>query len=75
MGADCVLSEVNGVVNKVGSKAVASVCKQAGVPIISSADRWKLWSDIHCPPLEDIFELIPSELFDHVLVPKDEEER
>eukprot|EP00984_Skeletonema_dohrnii_P009440 scaffold3619_cov124-Skeletonema_dohrnii-CCMP3373.AAC.4 len=75
VGADCVLSEGNGVVNKVGSKVLASVCKQAGVPIISSADRWKLWSDIYCPPLEDIFELIPSELFDHVLVPKDEEER
>mmetsp|Transcript_18646 Transcript_18646/g.28372 ORF Transcript_18646/g.28372 Transcript_18646/m.28372 type:complete len:433 (-) Transcript_18646:162-1460(-) len=74
VGADCVLSEGNGVVNKVGSKALASVCKQAGVHIISSADRWKLWSDIHCPPLEDIFELIPSELFDHVLVPKEDEE-
>lgn len=75
VGADCVLSEKNGVVNKIGTAKLASVCKHAGVPILSCADRWKLWSDIHCPPLEDIFELIPSELFDHVLVPKDAKEQ
>ncbi len=75
VGADCVLSEKNGVVNKIGTAELASVCKQAGVPILSSADRWKLWSDMYCPPLEVIFELIPSELFDHVLVPKDAEEQ
>ena len=57
-------------VNKIGTAQLAFICKQAGVPIISSADRWKLWSDVYCPPLEDIFEVIPSELFDHVLVPK-----
>ena len=70
VGADCVLSEGHGVVNKIGTAQLAFICKQAGVPIISSADRWKLWSDVYCPPLEDIFEVIPSELFDHVLVPK-----
>ena len=74
VGADCVLSEGKGVVNKVGTAELASVCKTAGVPILSAADQWKLWSDVYCPPLEDIFELIPSELFDHVLVPTDAEE-
>ncbi len=74
VGADCVLSEKNGVVNKIGTAELASICKQAGVPILSSADRWKLWADIYCPPLEDIFELLPSELFDHVLVPEDAKE-
>ena len=74
VGADCVLSEGNGVVNKVGTAELGSVCKTAGVPILSAADQWKLWSDVYCPPLEDIFELIPSELFDHVLVPKVAEE-
>jgi len=70
VGADCVLSEGRGVVNKIGTAALASICKQASVPIISCADRWKLWTDVYCPPLEVIFELIPSELFDQVLVPK-----
>lgn len=70
VGADCVLSEGHGVVNKIVTAELASVCKQADVPIISSADRWKLWADVYCPPLEAIFELIPSELFDQVLVPK-----
>lgn len=75
VGADCVLSKQNGVVNKIGTAELASVCKHAGVPILSCADRWKLWCDVYCPPLEDIFELIPSELFDHVLVPKDAKEQ
>lgn len=75
VGADCVLLEGHGVVNKIGTAELASVCKQAKVPIISCADRWKLWDDVYCPPLEDIFELIPTELFDHVLVPREDEGR
>ncbi|KAL7500927.1 hypothetical protein ACHAWT_009685 [Skeletonema menzelii] len=74
VGADCVLSE-GSVVNKIGTAELASVCNNAAVPILSSADRWKLWPDAYCPPLEVIFELIPSDFFDHVLVPKDAEER
>jgi len=69
VGADCILLEGNGVVNKVGTAELAAVCKQANVPIVSFADRWKVWEDCYCPPLEDIFELIPSESFSHVVVP------
>ena len=71
VGADCVLLEGNGVVNKVGTAELATVCKQANVPIVSFADRWKIWEDCYCPPLEDIFELIPSDLFSNVMVPVD----
>lgn len=71
VGADCVLLEGNGVVNKVGTSELAAVCKQANVPIVSFADRWKMWEDCYCPPLEDIFELIPSDSFSHVVVPAD----
>jgi translation initiation factor 2B subunit (eIF-2B alpha/beta/delta family)/8-oxo-dGTP pyrophosphatase MutT (NUDIX family) len=69
VGADCILLEGNGVVNKVGTAELAAVCKRANVPIVSFADRWKIWEDCYCPPLEDIFELIPSDSFDHVVVP------
>lgn len=71
VGADCILLEGNGVVNKVGTAELATVCKQANVPIVSFADRWKIWEDCYCPPLEDIFELIPSDLFSNVVVPID----
>ena len=71
VGADCILLEGNGVVNKVGTAELAAVCKQANVPIVSFADRWKIWEDCFCPPLEDIFELIPSDLFSDVVVPVD----
>eukprot|EP00569_Conticribra_weissflogii_P014378 CAMPEP_0171416862 /NCGR_PEP_ID=MMETSP0880-20121228/40312_1 /TAXON_ID=67004 /ORGANISM="Thalassiosira weissflogii, Strain CCMP1336" /LENGTH=474 /DNA_ID=CAMNT_0011935117 /DNA_START=160 /DNA_END=1584 /DNA_ORIENTATION=+ len=71
VGADCILHEGRGVVNKVGTAGLASMCKKSDVPIICCADMWKLWDDIHPPPLEDIFELIPMDLFDRVLVPTD----
>lgn len=71
VGADCILHEGRGVVNKVGTAGLASMCKKSDVPIICCADKWKLWDDIHPPPLEDIFELIPADLFDRVLLPTD----
>ena len=37
--------------------------------LVCIADRWKLWDDIFAPPLEDIFECVPRDLFDSVLVP------
>lgn len=69
VGADCILQDGNGAVNKVGTAALASCCKQSHVPIICCADRWKLWHDEFPPGLEDIFEFVPSELLDCVLVP------
>ncbi|KAL7538249.1 hypothetical protein ACHAXR_008421 [Thalassiosira sp. AJA248-18] len=71
VGADCVLPEGKGVVNKVGTASLANCCKQSNVPIICCTDRWKLWDDEYPPGLEDIFELVSSNLFDHVLVPSD----
>ena len=69
VGADCILQNGSGVVNKVGTAALATCCKQASVSILSVADKWKLWEDEYPPGLEDIFELVPSDLLDQVLVP------
>lgn len=71
VGADCILQEGRGVVNKVGTAALAAVCKKSNVPIICCADKWKRWDDVYPPPLENIFELIPGDLLDRVLVPSD----
>eukprot|EP00581_Thalassiosira_minuscula_P011196 CAMPEP_0183720454 /NCGR_PEP_ID=MMETSP0737-20130205/13065_1 /TAXON_ID=385413 /ORGANISM="Thalassiosira miniscula, Strain CCMP1093" /LENGTH=437 /DNA_ID=CAMNT_0025950319 /DNA_START=82 /DNA_END=1395 /DNA_ORIENTATION=+ len=68
VGADCILPGGNGVVNKVGTASLARVCKQFNVPIVCCADKWKLWEDIYPPGLEDIFELVPSELLNRVIV-------
>ena len=70
VGADCILQDGKGVVNKIGTAALGACCKRCNVPIICCADRWKLWEDDYPPPLEDIFELVPSEQLDHVLVPE-----
>lgn len=69
VGADCILSDQLGIVNKIGTKEVALVCKASNVPIKCFADRFKLWDDSYPPPLEDIFEVIPQELIDEVIVP------
>lgn len=71
VGADCILQDGNGIVNKVGTAELADCCKQSNVPIICCADKWKLWEDIYPPAIEDIFEVVPSETIDHVLVPVD----
>ena len=71
VGADCILQDGNGVVNKVGTAELAACCKQSNVPIICCADKWNLWEDIYPPALEDIFEVVPSETIDHVLVSVD----
>ncbi|KAL7544680.1 LOW QUALITY PROTEIN: hypothetical protein ACHAWF_008047 [Thalassiosira exigua] len=69
VGADCILPEGKGVVNKVGTATLARACKQSKVPIICCADRSKLWDDDYPPGLEEIFELVDSNLLDQVLVP------
>ena len=69
IGADCILSNQMGIVNKIGTAALAQVCKLSHVPIKCFSDRWKVWDDIYAPPLEDIFEVVPQELLDSVVVP------
>lgn len=69
VGADCIQSDGTGVVNKLGTAALARVCKQSDVPILCCADRWKLWDDHYPPGLEEIFEVIPRDLLHEVLVP------
>jgi translation initiation factor 2B subunit (eIF-2B alpha/beta/delta family)/8-oxo-dGTP pyrophosphatase MutT (NUDIX family) len=73
VGADCILPG-NAVINKVGTRALASASNAGNVPIFSFSDRWKIWKDIFPPPLEDdIFELIPYDSFTQVVVPEEEE--
>lgn len=57
-----------GIVNKIGTKQLAQVCNLSHVKIKCFADRWKYWDDIYPPPLEEIFEVIPRELLDDVVV-------
>ena len=74
VGADCVLSDGVGVVNKIGTRALAKVCQSSNVPVKCFADRSKLWDDVYPPPLEEIFEFIPLELFECVVVPPSSEQ-
>ena len=71
IGADCILSNDLGIVNKIGTKQLARVCNASDVKIKCFADRWKCWDDIYPPPLEEIFEVVPRELLDDVIVPSD----
>lgn len=69
VGADVVLKDC--IVNKIGTYRLA----QAAVAskrcrVVCSSDRFKIWSDIFPPPMESIFECIPCNLFDEILVPK-----
>ncbi|KAL7520802.1 hypothetical protein ACHAWX_005505 [Stephanocyclus meneghinianus] len=71
IGADCILSNQTGIVNKIGTAALAQVCKLSHVPIKCFSDRWKVWDDIYAPPLEEVFEVVPQDLLDSVVVPLD----
>jgi translation initiation factor 2B subunit (eIF-2B alpha/beta/delta family)/8-oxo-dGTP pyrophosphatase MutT (NUDIX family) len=74
VGADCILPD-NVVINKIGTKALSDAATLGNVPIFCFSDRWKIWSDIFPPPLEqEIFELVPYDSFTRVLVPEEEEE-
>jgi translation initiation factor 2B subunit (eIF-2B alpha/beta/delta family)/8-oxo-dGTP pyrophosphatase MutT (NUDIX family) len=67
-GCDCLTA--TDVVNKVGTGDMARAAAQKGnTKVFCCADRWKRWSDIFPPPLEDIFECVPIELFDEILIP------
>ncbi|KAL3794899.1 hypothetical protein HJC23_004276 [Cyclotella cryptica] len=71
IGADCILSNQMGIVNKIGTAALAHSCKSSIVPIKCFSDRWKVWDDIYAPPLEEIFEVVTQALLDSVVVPSD----
>jgi translation initiation factor 2B subunit (eIF-2B alpha/beta/delta family)/8-oxo-dGTP pyrophosphatase MutT (NUDIX family) len=68
VGSDCVTEE--SVVNKVGTKRLAEAAKTSSrAKVFCCTDRFKQWNDIFPPPLEDIFEEIPIDLFDKMLLP------
>jgi translation initiation factor 2B subunit (eIF-2B alpha/beta/delta family) len=56
------------VYNKVGTRALAEAAAGAcRVPVICCGDAFKAWDDDFPPPLEDIFEAVPRELFVEVI--------
>ncbi|KAL3782681.1 hypothetical protein ACHAW5_001362 [Stephanodiscus triporus] len=69
VGADCILQEGKGIVNKIGTASLSTYCKQKNIPLICCADRWKVWEDVYPPGLEDIFELFIPDKSEHVLIP------
>jgi len=73
-GCDC-LTEKD-VINKVGTLDLATIAHDAATTtnekptkVVCCVDRWKMFDDIFPPPLEDIFECVPRELFDSILLP------
>jgi translation initiation factor 2B subunit (eIF-2B alpha/beta/delta family) len=72
IGSDCVMSDngmATAIVNKIGTAALAHAAKNR-CQVLCCADRLKLWDDIFPPPLEkDLFELIPIDHIDKLLMP------
>lgn len=68
IGADCVLPE--SIVNKVGTRRLAEAAVDAPCRVVAAADRFKVWDDVFAPPLEAIFEEIPRDLLDDLVVPE-----
>mmetsp|Transcript_10213 Transcript_10213/g.25659 ORF Transcript_10213/g.25659 Transcript_10213/m.25659 type:complete len:479 (+) Transcript_10213:179-1615(+) len=82
VGADSVMPGES-VVNKVGTAALLRAAASSGddaaalalagkkrAVTICCADRFKVWDDLFPPPLEDIFEVLPWDLLDRVLLPE-----
>ncbi|MBI4510995.1 MAG: NUDIX domain-containing protein [Deltaproteobacteria bacterium] len=63
VGADAVLRH-GGVINKVGTRALAEAAARAEPPVdvVVACDEWKQWDDVHPPPLEELFEAVPGRL-------------
>ena len=67
-GSDCVTEK--SVVNKIGTAKLVEAAKESTkCKVYCCTDRWKQWDDIFPPPLEDIFEAVPLEFFDKILMP------
>lgn len=67
-GSDCTMADA--VVNKIGTTEMARAAADSPkTKVFCCADRWKHWDDIFPPPLEEIFEIVPVELFDRILMP------
>jgi 8-oxo-dGTP pyrophosphatase MutT (NUDIX family)/translation initiation factor 2B subunit (eIF-2B alpha/beta/delta family) len=67
-GSDCTMADA--VVNKVGTTEMARAAAESPkARVFCCTDRWKRWDDIFPPPLEAIFERVPIELFDRILMP------
>jgi translation initiation factor 2B subunit (eIF-2B alpha/beta/delta family)/8-oxo-dGTP pyrophosphatase MutT (NUDIX family) len=66
-GCDC-LTEKD-VVNKIGTGDLARASASAKTQVFCCVDHWKQWNDIFPPLLEDIFECVPFDLFDAILMP------
>lgn len=63
VGSDCILPEMNSMINKVGTRELCRIATENQVPVFCVADRWKIWKDKFAPPLEaDLFELVPLDL-------------
>lgn len=70
LGADCITE--TSVVNKVGTLTLAQAAQEsngAACRVVCCSDRFKLWDDMFLPGLVEIFECIPKELLDAILVP------
>lgn len=66
VGCDCVTDDY--VVNKIGTSNLAEAA-HGSCPIYCCSDRWKIWDDAFPPPLEPIFEQVPTSFFDEILLP------
>lgn len=66
LGADTVFGD-GSLVNKIGTRAIASAAKAAGVPVVVACETFKLAPAETEQPAEATFELIPPELIDRVV--------
>jgi translation initiation factor eIF-2B subunit delta len=65
LGADTVFND-GSLVNKIGTGAIASAAKDAGVTVIVACEIFKLAPFEPQPPAEDTFELIPAAMIDRI---------
>jgi translation initiation factor 2B subunit (eIF-2B alpha/beta/delta family) len=66
LGADTVFRD-GSLINKVGTLAIASAAKEAGVTVIVACETFKLAPFDPQPPTEDIFDLVPATMIDRVV--------
>ena len=66
LGADTVFRD-GSLVNKIGTGAIASAAKSAGVKVIVACETFKLAPFDPEPPTERTFELVPASLIDRIV--------